>query len=73
MSDSHPGIATANPDAQRDNEHEDAESGGGPMTREQEDELRSLAQATGEHDAFDEKLTHLEAQKRIELLRHAKR
>ncbi|MCD7060106.1 DUF3072 domain-containing protein [Pelagibacterium xiamenense] len=69
MSDIHPGIATANPDANRINAHEDYLTGGGVMTSEQRRELIYLAQKAEEPDAYRDDLTALEAENRIKLLR----
>ena len=69
MSDIHPGIATANPDAFRVNDHEDYVSGDGPMTSSQAAELLCLAQRAEEFDAYDEGLTSIEAANRIKLLK----
>lgn len=65
----HPDIATSNPDAFRDNDHEDELSGDGPMTGAQKAELLCLSQRAEEPDAYDENLTHLEAENRIKLLK----
>lgn len=69
MSDIHPGIAIANPDAFRLNEREDYASGDGPMTTAQAAELLCLAQRAEEPDAYDDDLTSLEAANRIKLLK----
>jgi len=69
MSDIHPGIAVANPDAFRVNDREDYLSGGGPMTASQAAELLCLAQRAEEPDAYDDHLTRLEAINRIKLLK----
>lgn len=69
MSDVHPGIATANPDAFRINDHEDYETGDGPMSTAQAAELLCLSQRAEEPDAYDDDLTSLEATHRIMLLK----
>lgn len=69
MSDIHPGIATANPDAFRVNDHEDYDSGEGPMTVSQAAELLCLSQRAEEPDAYDDDLSSLEATNRIKLLK----
>ncbi|GGA46876.1 DUF3072 domain-containing protein [Pelagibacterium lentulum] len=69
MSAIHSDIATANPDAFRVNDHEDELSGGGPMTSAQKAELLCLSQRAEEPDAYDENITHLEAENRIKLLK----
>ena len=69
MSDIHPGIAIANPDAFRVNDREDYLSGGGSMTASQAAELLCLAQRAEEPDAYDDHLTSLEAINRIKLLK----
>lgn len=69
MSDIHPGIATANPDAFRVNDHEDYMSGEGPMSASQAAELLCLAQRAEEPEAYEEDLTSVEATNRIKLLK----
>lgn len=69
MSDIHPGISTANPDADRVNNREDFITGGGPMTPEQRRELIYLSEKAEEPDAYQDDLTHLEAENRLKLLR----
>ena len=69
MSDLHPGIATANPDAFRADDHEDYDSGEGPMTVSQAAELLCLSQRAEEPDAYDDDFSSLEATNRIKLLK----
>ncbi|MEQ8164520.1 DUF3072 domain-containing protein [Pelagibacterium sp.] len=69
MSDLHPGIATANPDAFRVNDHEDYDSGEGPMSVSQAAELLCLSQRAEEPDAYADDLTSIEAANRIRLLK----
>lgn len=69
MSDIHPGISTAYPDAYRDRQHEDDISGDGPMTASQAAELLCLAQRAEEPDAYDDHLSRMEATNRIKLLK----
>lgn len=61
MSDSHPDISIANPDAEAP--RDDA-----PMTQEQSAELLDLSQRAHEPDAYGENLS-FEAENRIALLR----
>lgn len=69
MTDIHPGIATANPDAFHDNEREDYLSGEGHMSSAQAAELLFLAQQAEEPDAYMDDLTRVEAENRIKLLK----
>lgn len=68
MSDIHPGIAIANPDALR-TDRDDYIPGDGPMTATQAAELLCLSQRAEEFDAYDDDLTSIEAANRIKLLK----
>lgn len=62
MSDIHPDISIANSDTHSER-HDD------PMTSAQKAELLCLSQRAEEPDAYDENITHLEAENRIKLLK----
>ena len=67
MSDVHPDIAIANPDARQKPRNGDPD--GEPMTAAQAAELLCLSQRAEEPEAYSDDLTRFEATNRIKLLK----